>query len=312
MTDQLTCLDGSPVSRFAFGAMQWGGPSSDAEASATHAACRAAGINHFDTAHVYGDGASEAVVARLAGPAREGHYIATKVSYPDGNSRAVIARSFTESQARLQMDQIDLLYLHRFDDEVPLEESFEALASLQAAGKIRHIGVSNFSAWQLVKAQGVAARFGTRIDVIQPMYNLVKRQVEVEILPAAADQGIEVCSYSPLGGGLLTGKYARGETGGRFASSAMYRGRYDVDWMRDAAAQLVDLAEAAGTSPATLAVAWLARHAPTVRPILSARTAAQLADSLQGMTFALGDDLYQRITALSPTPPPATDRLEEA
>ena len=312
MANKLTTRDGSAVSRFAFGAMQWGESASAADARATYEACRAAGINHFDTAHVYGDGASEQVVAELCGPERDTLYIATKVSYPGGNSRASILSSVEDSRVRLKMDQIDLLYLHRFDDDVPLEESFETLAKLQSDGVIRHIGVSNFAAWQLVKAQGIAGSFGTRIDMLQPMYNLVKRQVEVEILPASADQGIEVCSYSPLGGGLLTGKYARGETEGRFANSAMYRGRYDVDWMRGAAASLNDIAGELGTSAAVLAIAWLTRHAPDVRPILSARTAGQIGASIEGMSYALDDATYDRITALSPTPAPATDRLEEA
>ena len=312
MARELTTLNGTAISRFAFGAMQWCGGSTDADAQATFDASRAAGINHFDTAHVYNDGASERILGGFARSERDALFIATKVSFKGGNSKSVILKSIDESRQRLGLDQVDLLYLHRWDEQAPLEESFETLAKLQSDGVARYIGVSNFAAWQVMKAQAIAGTFGTRIDFLQPMYNLVKRQVEVEILPMCTDQGIEVASYSPLAGGLLTGKYVGGQTDGRFATSEMYTKRYDVDWMRAAAAGLVEIAGETGTSAATLAIAWLSRHAPSVRPILSARTASQLSDSIAGISDALDDSTYARITALSLAPPPATDRLEEA
>jgi aryl-alcohol dehydrogenase-like predicted oxidoreductase len=206
---------------------------------------------------------------------------------------------------------VDLLYLHRFDPTTPMEDTFDGLAALQSDGLIRHIGVSNFAAWQVMKAQGIAATFGTKIDVMQPMYNIVKRQIEVEILPMAADQDIQICAYSPLGGGLLTGKYTAGASG-RLNDSEMYAKRYGPAWMHDAAAGLAQLAAERGVPAATLAVAWLRRRAPQVHPILSARSVEQLAPSLAGLAYALDDATYAAITALAPTPPPATDRIEEA
>lgn len=306
----LTHIDGSPVSHFAFGTMQWGADST-ADADATFAACRAAGITHFDTAYVYQGGASERHLGRLAAAERDSLFIATKAAYDQPSTARNIRASVDESCKRLGMEVIDLLYLHRFDPTTPLDESFEALAALQEAGAIRHIGVSNFAAWQVVKANAIAKDLGTQIDAIQPMYNLVKRQAEVEILPMAADQGIEVCTYSPLGGGLLTGKYARGQ-GGRLSDDHRYNARYGEAWMHAAAEGLVALAEATGTDAATLAVAWLKHHAPAVRPILSGRNVDQLAPSLAAIDHRLDDDLFQRITALSRRPAPATDRLEEA
>ena len=143
------------------------------------------------------------------------------------------------------------------------------------------------------------------------MYNLVKRQAEVEILPACADQGIAVVPYSPLGGGLLTGKYAREDASGRLAEDARYNARYDVAWMHEAAAALPAIAAQNGTDAATLAVAWVAKNPHIAAPIISARSSEQLAPSLAALDFEMGDALYDQLTALSQAPSPATDRLEE-
>lgn len=310
MTQHLTTLTGTPVGGFAFGTMQFGG-NADADASrALYDASRAAGIVHFDTAFVYNDGASETLLGQFAGPERDAVYIATKAAYDKGASRSNILESVDISRQRMGIDVIDLLYMHRWDGDTPLKETFETLAELQQAGTIRHIGVSNYAAWQVMKAQAVAAGFGTRIDAIQPMYNLVKRQAEVELLPMCASEGIAAFPYSPLGGGLLTGKYARGGSG-RIDDNKMYNKRYGVDWMHQAAADLAEIAAELGTDPATLAVAWAARHPAGPRPILSARSVAQLEPSLTGMTYDMDDALFARLSALTPTPPPATDRLEE-
>ncbi len=309
---EITTRAGDPVSRFAFGTMQFGGRADPAASHAMFDAARTKGITHFDTAHVYTGGASETLLGKFARPERESLYIATKAGYDTGSSAENIRRTFDISRGRLGMDAVDLLYLHRWDAQTPLEETFECLAELQQAGLTRHIGVSNFAAWQVVKAQGVAKNFGTRIDWIQPMLNLVKRQAEVEILPMAEDLAIEVAPYSPLGGGLLTGKYAGETAAGRLIEDKAYAARYAPAWMREAAAGLATIAKREGVAAATLAVAWLARHAPRVRPILSARSAEQLAPSLRAITFQMPDTLYAEISALSPAPPPATDRLEEA
>ena len=274
-------------------------------------AARAAGITHFDTAYVYTDGASETLLGQMIRDERDSLLIATKAAYTGGADSTDILAQFDVSRQRLALDMVDLLYLHRFDDDTPLEHTFETLAQLQQRGTIRYIGVSNFAAWQVMKAQSVAATFDTRIDVIQPMYNLVKRQAEVELMPMCMDQGIAVVPYSPLGGGLLTGKYARGETG-RLTTDERYGARYGRDWMHDTATRFADLAHDMGVNPATLAVAWAAAHPSAPSPIVSARNAAQLAPSLLAEGFTMTADLYAQIAALSPTPAPATDRLEEA
>ena len=298
--------------RFAFGAMQFGGTASAADAAELYAACRAAGITHFDTAHAYTNGASERLLGDLVRPERAAVFVATKAGYVGGSSRQNILSTFDESRQRLQLDHVDLLYLHRFDDATPLEETFETLAKLQSDGLITHIGVSNFAAWQVMKAQAVAAKLGTSISHIQPMYNLVKRQAEVEILPMAQAEGLVPCTYSPLGGGLLTGKYsADAQTEGRLATDHRYAARYGLPQMHKAAQDLAALAADLGVHPATLAVAWVLQHPAAPLPILSARNAAQLAPSLAAINYALDSETYAKLQALFPAPPPATDRIEE-
>lgn len=206
---QLSTLGGATLSPLCFGTMQFGGTADAGASRAMFDACRAAGVNHFDTAHVYTGGASETLLGQFIKGERDNIYVATKLAYTGGAGKENINATFAASQKRLQLDCIDLLYLHRFDPDTPLGEAFEALARLQQSGKIRHIGVSNYAAWQVMKAQGVATAMGTCIDMIQPMYSLVKRQAEVELLPMAKSEGIGVAAYSPLGAGLLTGKDIR-------------------------------------------------------------------------------------------------------
>ncbi len=273
--------------------------------------CRASGINFFDTAYAYQGGKSEEITGRLIASETEDIFLATKTG--DGKCVApdVIHREFAESRKRLGQDTVDLLYIHQWDPVTPLETSLGAIAEYVQSGAVRYVGVSNFAAWQIMKARQIAADLGFEVSVVQQMYNLVKRQSEVEVLPMAESEGVAVCPYSPLGGGLLTGKYAAGNEG-RLSHDKMYIARYAPKWMHQAAADLSELAADAGVHPATLAVAWVARHSGVWGPIISARSSEQLAPSLAAIEFDMDDALYARISALSPTPPPANDRLEEA
>lgn len=303
-------IDGTPASKFSFGTMQFGGKADKDESRRLYDASRAAGINFFDTAYVYTKGLSEQYLGEFAAAERDSLIIASKCSSVGGSTSATIRSQLDESRKRLNMDMIDVFYLHKWDDDTPLEESFSTLAELREAGLFRHIGVSNFSAWQTMKAVNVAEKLGITIDILQPMYNLVKRQAEVEILPMAISEGFHVAPYSPLGGGLLTGKYAAGD-GGRLADDKMYKARYGVDWMHDTAKNLSELASEVGVHPATLAVSWVARNPGITHPIISARSVEQYKPSLDAISYTLSDELYDRISALSPQPAPATDRLEE-
>ncbi|NOR62714.1 MAG: aldo/keto reductase [Rhodobacteraceae bacterium] len=307
----LTSPSGTPASTFSFGTMQFGGKADAAESQKLYDASRAASINFFDTAYVYTEGRAEQLLGKFAASERDDLVIATKCASVGGAGSANIRAQLDESRKRLNMDTVDVFYLHQWDGDTPLEETFETLAELRAAGLFRYIGVSNFSAWQTMKATCIAQKLGIKIDILQPMYNLVKRQVEVEILPMALSESFNVAPYSPLGGGLLTGKYAGGGAG-RILDDKMYNKRYGVEWMHDTATSLSALAAEVGVSAITLAVSWVARHKGITHPIISARSEAQLRPSLAALDYTMPDDVYNRITALSRQPAPATDRLEEA
>lgn len=296
--------------RFAFGTMQFGGRADARQSAEMFDAAWAAGIRHYDTAWVYTKGESERILGQLVADRREDVVIASKVGFVGGAHPDNLQNQFEESRARLAMDQIDLLYLHQFDPNTDLRQTLEWFATQRSNGLIRHVGLSNFAAWQVVQAAWIAAEFDLKITALQPMYSLVKRQVEVEILPMCTGLDILPLPYSPLGGGLLTGKYSNGNTG-RLREDPRYAARYGQDWMYESAAALTTIAQEHGVHPATLAVAWVAAHPSQPAPILSARSAQQLEPSLKGMEFTLTAELYQQISALSPRPAPATDRLEE-
>jgi len=307
---QLTTARGAPIRPYSFGTMQFGGRANETDSAQMFEAALDAGITHFDTAWVYNEGRSEEILGRLI----KGHddlYIATKYGSKGGSGRANMTAQFDDSRKRLDRDSVDLFYLHNFDPTTEMRDVVEGLAELQSKKLIRHIGISNHAAWQVMKLQAIAAEFDTRIDVMQPMYNLVKRQAEVEILPMCDTEDIAACTYSPLGGGLLTGKYSAGQKG-RLDEDAMYATRYGHTAMQEAATNLSKLATELGHSATTLAVAWAAACPLGVQPILSARTAEQLAPSLAAMTFDMTPALYAQISDLMPAPPPATDRSEEA
>lgn len=310
----LTTASGIPASTFSFGTMQFGGKADASESRKMYDSSRAAGLNFFDTAYAYTEGRSEQLLGEFAKSERDELIIATKCASVGGAGAANIRAQLEESRKRLGMDMVDVFYLHQWDGETSLDETFSALAELREAGLFRYIGVSNYSAWQVMKAACIAEKLGIKIDILQPMYNLVKRQVEVEILPMAISEGFHVAPYSPLGGGLLTGKYSAGAAGdgGRILDDKAYNKRYGVAWMHETAGSLSNLAAEVGVSAITLAVAWVARHAGVAHPIISARSEEQLQPSLAAIDYTLSDDLYQKITALSRQPAPATDRLEEA
>jgi len=312
---------GIRVSKLCFGTMSFGGAADEATSAAMYRRCREAGINFFDCANVYSAGAAEEILGSLIRDERDELVIATKVGFPMGagiNDRGLSRRhmlaSVEASLRRLGTDRIDLLFMHTFDPETPMEESLRALSDIVRSGKALHIGVSNWAAWQIAKGLGISAKEGLpEIVCIQPMYNLVKRQAEVEILPLAQSENVGVISYSPLGGGLLTGKYSKATKprSGRLVDNAMYATRYGEAQYLETAEAFAAYAASRGTAPATLAVAWVAANPAITCPIIGARNLEQLEDSLAAGAFELSEELYQEITALSPTPPPATDRIEE-
>jgi aryl-alcohol dehydrogenase-like predicted oxidoreductase len=312
---------GVKISQLCFGTMSFGGDADEAVSTAMFRRCRDQGINFFDCADVYQAGRAEEILGQLIQDCREEVVIATKVYFPMskdinavGASRYHIRNALEASLKRLQTDRIDIYYVHRFDDFTPLEETLGVLDSMVAQGKILYLGASNFAAWQVAKALGISDTRGwARFSCIQPMYNLVKRQAEVEILPQAQAEGLGVFPYSPLGGGLLTGKYGsqKKPDSGRLVENMMYMTRYAAEWMYIAAEQFTKLAKQQGVSPATLGIAWVAAHPAVTAPIVGARSLDQLKDCIASTVYPLGTELYSEIASLTPEPPPATDRNEE-
>ena len=312
---------GVMVSQLCFGTMSFGGDADETEAARMYKECRDRGINFFDTADVYTQGRSETILGRLVAGERDSLVISSKCHGPTsadvnarGASRRHIVNAVEASLQRLDTDRLDILFMHRWSDDTPIEETLRALENLVQSGKILYIGASNYTAWQIAKALGVSERHGwARIDVIQPMYNLVKRQVEVEILPLAETEQLGVITYSPVGGGLLSGKYGPGKrpNEGRIVQQANYASRYREDWVYDVAGQFTEFASARGYHPVSLAVAWVAAHRAVTSPIIGARSLEQLMPSLESLDIDMTPQLRDEISALSRTPPPATDRLEE-
>ena len=311
---------GIQVSQLCMGTMTFGNEADEQESAAMFNSCRDAGINFFDCANVYSQGKAEDILGPLVTESRDKFVITTKAFgqmgtdiNAKGSSRRNIIASLEASLKRLQTSYIDIYFLHRFDPNTPLEETLATLSDLVTQGKIRYIGASNFAAWQVAKALGLSALHDwPSIQCIQPMYNIVKRQAEVEILPLAQSENVGVVSYNPLGGGLLTGKYGRKieSSQNRLGREENYGKRDGDDWMLDAAMNYVAFARENDLNPVSLAVSWAAAHPGITAPIIGARNIVQLEDSLRSVEIDMTPELYKKIANLTPTPAPATDRTE--
>jgi len=310
---------GVQVSQLCFGTMSFGGDADAQESARMYRAGREAGINFFDSADQYNKGASEVILGELMRGERDALVVATKCFNPTGsdlnargNSRRHVSRAVEASLKRLGTDRIDILYLHQQDPLTPLDESMRAMEDLVRAGKVLYPALSNHAAWQAQQALGLQeARGWARLQAIQPMYNLVKRQAEVEILPMAQANAVAVVPYSPAGGGLLSGKYAQKGAQGRLATNKMYESRYGDAWMHETAARFADFCRSRGWHPMSVAVAWVGAHPAVTAPIIGARSLEQLQASLDSVKIAMTPELRAEIAALSRTPAPATDRSEE-
>ncbi|WP_319476912.1 aldo/keto reductase [Marispirochaeta aestuarii] len=312
---------GVMVSSLCFGTMSFGGIADREESARMYAACRDAGVNFFDCANSYNKGASEEILGDLIHPERENIIITSKYTVrtgPDinaiGSSRRNALLEVEKSLKRLKTDYIDLYFVHNFDPYTHIEEVLMAMDDLVRQGKVLYLGVSNWAAWQISKALGLSFHYGwNRFECIQPMYNLLKRQAETEILPLAAAENMAVISYSPLAGGLLSGKYKPGEKpkSGRFAEQEMYVQRYGREEYHLAAAEFAAYARNHGVDPVTLMIAWVKSHPALTAPIIGARNTDQLQYSLAAADYSLTPEMRDDISSIFPGPPPAHDRLEE-
>jgi len=277
------------------------------------AMARDAGVNLIDTADVYSNGLSEEIVGKALGPDRDDVLLATKVRMPMGAgpndaglSRHHVIRGAEASLRRLGTDWIDLYQVHEWDGQTPLEETLSALDTLVTSGKVRYVGASNYAAWQLMKALGIADLRGLPRFVSQQIYySLQARDAETELVPLAIDQGLGILVWSPIAGGLLSGKYRRGveaPAGSRHLGEWDEPPVHDQDKLYDTIEVLVGIGEAHGVSAARVALAYLLAKPAVTSLIVGARTEEQLADNLAAAELTLSDDEIARLDDVSADP----------
>lgn len=313
---------GVQVSVLCFGTMTFGSEADENESKAMFDLCRDKGVNFIDCANTYSGGEAERILGRCIKGCRDELIITTKgtsrtnVGVNDlGSSRKHLMLELENSLQRLQTDYIDIYYIHQFDPSTCMESSLRFLDDIVRQGKVLYLGVSNWAAWQIMKSLHISRlNLLTRIDCIQPMYNLIKRQAEVEILPLAKDQQLAVMPYGPVAAGVLTGKYAglSPDKPARLHDKDFYSKRYMKPSYFDLAQKFSQLADELGFDAAPLAISWVMHHAAVTAPIIGARNTDQLRSSLTAVDIKMTDDIYQQVTDLSQAPSPASDRLEES
>ncbi len=309
---------GLKVSPLCLGTMMFGGPTDEAASGRIIGMCREAGLNFIDTADVYNEGGSEEVVGRAIKADRDWWVLATKVCNPMGKgpnerglSRSWLLRACDNSLRRLGTDRIDVYYLHKEDHSTPLEETVGALADLVRAGKIRYVGLSNFRAWRIAEMARLMREAGIdRPAVLQPYYNIMTRQPEVELLPACHHFGIGVAPYSPLARGVLSGKYdpdAPPPEGTRAARQD--RRMMQTEWRRESlviAQTLKKHAAERGITPAQFAVAWVLNNKLVTSPITGPRTEEQMKDYLGTFAYSFTKEDEALVDSLVTTGHPST------
>ncbi len=309
---------GLRVSTITLGTMGFGGTgwakaigSLDVDAARRQIAmARDAGVNLIDTADVYSDGLAEEILGKALGSDRDEVLVATKVRMPMGAgpndaglSRHHVIRGAEASLRRLGTDWIDLYQVHEWDGQTPLEETLSALDTLVTSGKVRYVGASNYAAWQLMKALGVADQRGLARFVSQQIYySLQSRDAETELVPLSIDQGLGILVWSPIAGGLLSGKYRRGQDGpegSRHLTDWNEPPVHDEDALYDLIDVLVEVGEAHGVSAAQVTLAWLLARPGVTSLVIGARTDEQLQDNLAAAGLELTQDEHDRIEEVS-------------
>jgi aryl-alcohol dehydrogenase-like predicted oxidoreductase len=308
------------VSALTLGTMTFGGQGGFSKVGATDVAgarrqvdmCLDAGINLFDTANIYSGGESEEILGEAISGRRDDLLLATKIRMPVGDgpndtglSRYHIIRECEGSLRRLATDYIDLYQVHEWDGLTPLEETLEALDTLVKSGKVRYVGSSNYSGWQLMKALGISERLGLQRYISQQIhYTLQAREAEYELVPLAIDQECSILVWSPLAGGLLSGKYRRDRDAseGRHVAGWDEPPVYDTDKLYDTVDVLVEIADGRGVSAARVALAWLLGRPGVASVIVGARTDEQLADNLKAAELELSEEERRRLDEVSALP----------
>jgi aryl-alcohol dehydrogenase-like predicted oxidoreductase len=306
---------GLMVSELCLGTMTFGRELDEAGSREIFAGFLEAGGNFVDTADVYESGTSEEIVGRAIKDARRDELVlATKVRFPMGEgpndvglSRKHILSGCEASLRRLSTDYIDLYQVHMWDAAAPLDETLSALTNLVRAGKVRYIGASNFTGWQLVKAACVSELGGfERFASLQPQYSLVERNVEREVLPACREEGVGVIPWGPLGGGFLSGKYRRGEEPPEDSRIAGVPDEFEEAWVRRDVERnwrtlevVGGISEETGKSYAQISLNWLLRQEGVTAPIIGARRLEQLEDNLGAAGWELSEEQVARLSKAS-------------
>jgi len=301
------------VSELCLGTMTFGRETDEKTAIAMVDRFEEVGGNFIDTADAYGSkpGFSEEIVSKALKGRRQNFILATKVNFPTGSgpndrglSRVHIMQAIDASLKRLQTDYIDIYFIHCWNSKTPLEDSLFTLDNLVKSGKVRYLGVSNFTAWQLMKALGISDRYGwQRFVCFQPQYSLVMRHIEPEFFPLCQQEGLGIVTWSPLGGGFLSGKYLPGKElapDSRIASVEKredYREKSEDSWQKRATEQnfrileeIGKIAKKQGKSFAQIALSWIRAKSEITAPIIGARTMAQLEDNLGCIGWGLTEE----------------------
>jgi aryl-alcohol dehydrogenase-like predicted oxidoreductase len=304
---------GLKVSEVCLGTMTFGHGTDEAESKRIVDLAFDAGVNFFDTADSYGNGASEVLLGKALKGRRRKAVIATKFFNPmgkgpndSGMSRVRIMQALEDSLQRLEMDYIDLYYIHHVDTQTPLEEMLRALDDLVHQGKVRYIACSNFEAWRLMEALWTSdSKDLARFECFQPQYSLVVRDIEQELVPVCQFKGLGVVVWSPLGGGFLSGKYKPGQRtveGTRSAEEWAYPQRY-FSANADASLEVVlEVAEQLGRSPAQVALRWVLEQPAMTSVIIGARTVEQTRDNMLAGSFRLEGAPLERLNQVSELP----------
>ena len=300
---------GIKVSAIGLGTNSFGGRADHDTAIAVLHRALDAGITLIDTANIYTATASETIIGEGLRGRRHQALVATKAGlktgegpYDAGSSRLHLMRELEGSLRRLQTDYLDLYQIHTWDPETPPEETARALDDMVRAGKVRYIGASNYAAWQLCKALWASDRRGfVRFESVQPSYSLADRAVERELVPFCLDQGIGLIAFFPLAGGILTGKYRRGQEppkGSRAVTQPHFARRLNEQNLR-LAEDVTALAGELHCTPSQLSLAWLIRQPAVASAIAGATSVAQLEENLGALEVKIPDEVFTRLDEIS-------------
>jgi len=313
---------GLKVSEICLGTMTFGHGTDQAEATRIVDLALAAGVNFFDTANAYGGGQSEVLLGKALQGRRRDAVVATKFFNPMGSgpndsgmSRLHIMQAIDDSLRRLQMDYIDIYYIHHVDTQTPLEEMLRTLDDLVHVGKVRYIACSNYQAWRLMDALWISdVKNLARFECYQPQYSLVVRDIEQEIVPLCEAKGLGVVVWSPLAGGFLSGKYQPGQrmaTGARSQEGWAYPQQYFAANADESLRMLLDIAQQLGRSPAQVALRWVLDQPGITSAIIGARTVAQAHDNLLAGGWRLPAEALARLNQVSHLPDRYPESMEK-